>query len=99
MNKNFFAGMEEVFSRLISTFLTIVFFLVYISAKDSRELVLNWSGMLAVLLIFWIVYELVAYCLYVLFIYFSKQSQVNSISDLPEKPEMVNLGNDENEKM
>jgi hypothetical protein len=99
MNKNFFAGMEEVFSRLISTFLTIVFFLVYVSAKDSKELLLNWSGLLAVLLIFWVVYELVAYCLYSVFIYFSKRNQLTTSSDHLEKQEMVILDSDENEKM
>ena len=76
MNKNFFAGIEEVVSRLISAVITTIFFLVYVSAKTNSEIVLNWSGLLVSLAIFWLVYEFLAYCLYMIFVYFSKQSSV-----------------------
>ena len=82
MNKSFFAGMEEVFSRLISVFLTVVFFLVYVFAKDSQELFLEWSGVFFVLFIFWVIYESLSYGLYILFVYFTKQGREKTITKL-----------------
>jgi Ca2+/H+ antiporter len=84
MNKNFFAGVEEVVSRLISAFITTVFFLVYVAAKDTADVTLNWSGLLVVLVIFWLVYEFLAYCLYLIFVYFSRQTQQSKIETVKE---------------
>ncbi|MEM1311859.1 MAG: hypothetical protein AAGF07_00135 [Patescibacteria group bacterium] len=96
MSKSFFAGMEEVFSRLISLVIAITFFLVYVFAKDSQELRIDWSGTLFVLLIFWLVYEFLSYGLYVLFVYFTKQGRDKTITELNSNPEEVESVLDQN---
>ncbi len=74
MNKNFFAGIEEVISRLLAAVISMVFFLIYIYARPDQEVTLNWSGLLAMLGIFWLVYEFIGYVLYLIFVYFSRQN-------------------------
>jgi predicted membrane protein len=74
MNKNFFTGLEEVASRLISLVITSAFFLVYISAKTNQEILVNWTHLLLILSIFWLVYELLGYLFFMIFNYFGNQT-------------------------
>lgn len=74
-SKGFFAGLEEVASRLLSVILCFVFFLIYISARDGQQMILDWPQLLVVLGIFWFVYESISYIMYAIFSYFSRQNE------------------------
>lgn len=94
MNKNFLAGLEEVSSRLISLVITSTFFLVYISAKPNQEMLVNWTQLLIILSIFWLVYEFLGYLFFMIFGYFGKQGETPLQTDIkttPQSPDNENL--------
>ncbi len=70
-DKSFFAGLEEVFARLLGLALTLVFFLIYIVA--IQELLLGWLETLALLSLFWFIYEIISLLLFSVFRFFAKQ--------------------------
>lgn len=86
MVKDFFAGLEEVASRLLSLVFTIVFFLIYILARSNQEMTVNWYKMFVILGLFWLVYETLGYVLFSIFKYFGKQKPPEEIKDLPTTP-------------
>jgi hypothetical protein len=87
MNKNFFAGLEEVTSRLISLVITSAFFLVYISAKPNQEILINWTQLLIILSVFWLVYELLGYLLFTAFNYFGDKAEKPLQTDIKNTPQ------------
>lgn len=93
MNKNFFAGLEEVSSRLISLVITSAFFLVYISAKPNQEMLVNWTQLLIILSVFWLVYELLGYLFFTVFNYFGKQSEKPLQTDIKTTPQSTDNEN------
>jgi hypothetical protein len=65
---SFFAGSEEVVARFVSLIITIIGFGIYSLSKDQNGL--QWNSLLALLGIFWFVYELSALILFTLFRFF-----------------------------
>jgi hypothetical protein len=80
--KNFFAGLEEIFARLLGLALTLIFFLIYVIAVD--ELALGWQQALVVLGIFWLVYETVSLVLFSVFRFFSNQKEEQTKETTPK---------------
>lgn len=71
-NKNFFAGLEELFARLAGFILVVLGFVIFMIARD-RNFDLNWLGMLQVLGLFWILYEVLGLIFFQAFHFFAKQ--------------------------
>ena len=73
LQKQFFAGTEEVIARLVSLCITLLFFAIYALAKTTFYL--DIYTLLTVLGIFWVVYEIFSYILFAIFKFFSKPEQ------------------------
>ncbi len=84
-DKSFFAGLEEIFARLLGLVLTIIFFLIYIVA--IQELILDWRQALILLTIFWLVYETVSLILFSVFRFFAKQKEGSDQVEVKDKNE------------
>jgi predicted membrane protein len=85
INKAFFAGSEEVIARLVSLFISLLFFAIYMVAKVS--VVIDMYRLLTFLSIFWVVYEILAYILFMIFKFFSKaeEKMVSAEPNLQQK--------------
>jgi hypothetical protein len=79
-NKSFFAGLEEVLSRLVSLVVCISFFAIFVVAKPDQTINLNAKDLGIWLLVFWFVYECIGFLLYSLFVYFGKNKEVKQAS-------------------
>jgi len=71
---SFLAGLEESFARLISFFITLLFFVIYTIA-GGNSLSLNWTALLGFLALFWFLYEFISFLLFVAFSFFSRLSE------------------------
>jgi hypothetical protein len=67
---NYFAGAEEAVGRLLSFIVSLAFFSIYILSKTT--VLLDWSGLLVHLAIFWLVYEVVSLVLFFVLNQFSR---------------------------
>ena len=72
MNSKIFAGLEEIFARLLSACLVIIVFVIIVVARE--EVTLDWLPVAGWLLLFWFVYELISIVLFNLFVFFSRRS-------------------------
>lgn len=70
---SFFAGLEEVFARLLGVVIAFVFFLIYIVAVN--QIVLDWVKSLIMLVIFWLTYETLSLILFSVFSFFAKDKK------------------------
>ena len=86
--KSFYSGFEEVVSRLISLILSMVFFSIYITAKDAKVIILDLPKMLVFLGIFWLTYEVVSAILFFVFCQFSK-NKLEEMEESKLKPTKV----------
>jgi hypothetical protein len=73
--KSFLSGLEEVIARFAGLVLTLIFFIIYATSRTT--VTLDWYGLSAHLIIFWIIYEIVSYILFVIFQFFSKANEAN----------------------
>lgn len=72
MSTKIFAGLEEVFARLLAAFLVIAGFVVVAVARQTVEL--TWLPVAGWLLLFWFLYELLSIVLFNLFAFFAKRT-------------------------
>lgn len=82
--KSFLSGLEEVVARIAGLILTLVFFIIYATSRTT--VTLDWYGLTAHLIIFWIIYEIVSYILFVIFRFFSKNQGKIDTNPLPINP-------------
>ena len=80
-NRSFISGLEELVARIVSLALSLVFFVVYVYAAE--ELVINWQSVISFLLIFWLIYETLAYLLYIIFRFFGDNTKTGSGLTIP----------------
>ena len=77
MNTKIFAGLEEIFARLLSALLVIAVFVIITVARETVEL--EWLPVAGWLLLFWFVYELLSIILFNLFSFFASRSTAPAI--------------------
>lgn len=77
MNKNFFAGLEELFARLASFLLVVLGFIIFILARNVM-FQLDWLGLVQVLGLFWVIYEVLGLIFFQAFHFFAKQQIIPS---------------------
>lgn len=82
-NKNFFAGLEELFARLASFILVVLGFVIFMIARD-RIFEFNWLVLLQVLGLFWVLYEFLGLIFFQAFHFFAKQQTPQVISSQEE---------------
>jgi hypothetical protein len=93
-SKSFFAGQEEIFGRLLGCLITLVFFLIFILAKES--ITLKWQELTFTLLIFWFVYEFLSLVFYQMFYFFGKKDDSFKADDKINKDNKdINIKNNE----
>jgi hypothetical protein len=80
MNTRIFAGLEEIFARLIAVVIVTVGFAVVVVAREQIEL--EWLQAAGWLLFFWFLYEFVAIALFNLFVFFAKREPSPETQDL-----------------
>lgn len=68
-DNKFFAGQEEVFARICSMILSMLFFVIYVVASVS--IVVDYKSVTIFLLVFWVIYESLSLILFQLFNHFS----------------------------
>jgi len=71
--KSYFSGLEEALARLVSAIVTILGFLIYVSAKGS--IVIGWRETIVALAAFWVIHEIIGFLMYLFFRYFSNKSE------------------------
>lgn len=86
MNNSFIAGLEELVARIISLILSILFFAVYSLAVG--DITVNWTSIVSYMLIFWVVYEGLAYILYLIFKFFGGNNKPGDGLTLPIDEEL-----------
>ena len=79
-SNSFFAGIEEVASRALSLILSVLLFSVYALAKE--DLYFEIASVAGSLVLFWLVYETLAYVFFLVFNYFSNKSEKGDEEDL-----------------
>ena len=86
MNKNFFAGLEELFARLASFLLVNLGFIIFILARNVN-FILDWLGLVQILALFWVIYEVLGLIFFQAFHFFAKQQVIpNAIpSNIPSQ--------------
>lgn len=77
MNKNFFAGLEELFARVASFLLVIIGFVIFILARNVN-FILDWLGLVQVLSLFWLIYEVLGLIFFQAFHFFARQQIIPS---------------------
>ncbi len=103
-NKNFFSGLEELFARLVSFILVALGFVIFMIARD-RNFDLNWLGILQILALFWLLYEVLGLIFFQVFHFFAKQQSQIQPQIQPQTsnsliiPETENSGNTEKSEM
>lgn len=88
MNKNFFAGLEELFARLASFLLVILGFIIFILARNVN-FVLDWLSLIQVLALFCIIYEVLGLIFFQAFHFFARQQIIPNIIPITEP--IINL--------
>ena len=86
MNKNFFAGLEELFARVASFLLVILGFIIFILARNVN-FILDWLGLVQILALFWVIYEVLGLIFFQAFHFFARQQIIpNTIpSNIPSQ--------------
>jgi hypothetical protein len=67
---NFYAGLEEGIARILGLILTVIFFVIYITASEKIEI--DWYSGTGMLVLFWLVYEAISLVLFIMFSFFGK---------------------------
>lgn len=94
MNTKIFAGLEEIFARLLAALIATVIFVVVVVART--EVSLEWLETAGWLLLFWFIYELLSIILFNIFTFFAgREPSPETLSTKDIKDEEVN--DEENE--
>ncbi len=85
-SKNY-TSTEELMARLLSLFITLAFFSVYILTKGQIAIV-DWTILITHLGIFWVVYEFIGYGFFVILHQFAsnKTTTLSSAINLAQEP-------------
>jgi hypothetical protein len=84
--KSFLSGLEEVVARFAGLILTLLFFIIYATSRTT--ITLDWYGLSAHLIIFWLIYELISYILFIIFRFFSKNNHLTETKVQAPIPEI-----------
>lgn len=84
---SFIAGMEEAVARIAGLLLSVIFFIIFVTARET--ITLDWMDAAGALLLFWFVYELISYGLYILFSYFKKTTDSEAEAKKTQATETV----------
>lgn len=69
MNTKIFAGLEEIFARLLAALIATTIFVVVVVAREN--IALEWLETAGWLLLFWFIYELLSIILFNIFTFFA----------------------------
>ncbi len=86
-NRRFFTGLEEVFARFLSLFVSLTLFSVYVTAKST--ITLDWYGLAGYLGLFWLIYELLGYVFFLAFVFFSKDDVSENNYDMKSSEQIA----------
>jgi hypothetical protein len=67
---NFYAGLEEGIARILGLIITVIFFIIYITASEKIEI--DWYTGTGMLVLFWLIYEAISLVLFIMFSFFGK---------------------------
>lgn len=76
-----YTSVTETVARILSLLISLLCFSIYILSKDIQIIKLDWSMLMVHLIVFWLAYEIFAFCFFLLLQQFAatkdpKQEQI-----------------------